>query len=97
MLQALGLNATLQSGTENPAVNGTDLNDLTTRTLPYSTGDQITIAGTNPDGTAVSDTFVYGTNGTTLADLVSFVNSTYDPPAGERDPGGLRSDSNDGG
>ncbi|MFM1870755.1 MAG: hypothetical protein RL398_177, partial [Planctomycetota bacterium] len=41
-----------------------------------TTGDPITVSGTNPDGTAFSDTFVYGVNGTTVGDLVNFLNST---------------------
>ena len=79
LLQTLGLNATLQSGSENAATGSTDLSDLTTRVLAYVTGDQIAVSGTNPDGTQVSDTFVYGTDGTTLTDLVDFVNNAYDP------------------
>jgi flagellar hook protein FlgE len=78
LLQALGLNASLQTGTETAATAATDLNQLTQRSTPYVAGDQITVAGTNPDGSAVSDTFVYGTTGTTLGDLLDFINDTYD-------------------
>jgi flagellar hook protein FlgE len=76
LLAALGLNATLVPGTESTAVEATDLANLTIRNTPYQTGDQITISGTNPDGTAFSDTFVYGTDGTTLGALMTFLRGT---------------------
>ena len=80
VLSALGLNATLESGTETAATGSADLNQLTARTTPYVPGDQITLSGTNPDGSAFSNTFVYGTDGTTLNDLVTFLNDqTIDP------------------
>ncbi|MBL8739226.1 MAG: flagellar hook-basal body complex protein, partial [Planctomycetes bacterium] len=80
LLAALGLNATLVSGTEAVATTTTDLAQLTARLNPYVAGDSLTISGTNPDGTAFSDTFVYGTgpgqDGTTIASLLTFINST---------------------
>lgn len=76
LLAALGLDTTLNSGTEATAVASTDLNALTARSKPYGNGDAITVSGTNPDGTAFSDTFVYGTTGTTLGSLVAFINQT---------------------
>jgi flagellar hook protein FlgE len=81
LLSALGLNATLVTGTATTASGATDLAQLTTRTTAYVPGDNITISGTNPDGTAFSDTFVYGAgnDGTTVADLLAFVNATIDP------------------
>ncbi len=75
-LQALGLDATLDTGSESAATGTTDLASLTARNSAYANGDPITISGTNPDGTAFSDTFVYGTDGTTLGQLVAFINST---------------------
>ncbi|MGE3173680.1 MAG: flagellar hook-basal body complex protein [Planctomycetota bacterium] len=76
MLAALGLNATLSSGSEQAATATTDLANLTARRNAYQDGDQITISGTNPDNTAFSNTFVYGVgnDGTTLQDLIDFVN-----------------------
>jgi len=80
LLAALGLNATLVSGTEATATTATDLAQLTARVNPYIAGDSITISGTNPDGTAFSDTFVYGNgvgqDGTTIASLLTFINAT---------------------
>ncbi|MSR39478.1 MAG: flagellar hook-basal body complex protein [Planctomycetes bacterium] len=80
MLASLGLSATLVAGTESTATAASSLNALTARTTPYAPGDQISIRGTNPDGTAFSDTFVFGAanNGTTLQDLVTFINQTID-------------------
>lgn len=76
LLGALGLNATLASGSQTQAVSTTPLNSLVSRTQNYGDGDQITIRGNNADGTLFSDTFVYGAanNGTTLGALVSFIN-----------------------
>jgi len=80
LLAAMGLNATLVSGTEAVATTTTDLAQLTARLNPYVAGDSLTVSGTNPDGTAFSDTFVYGTgpgqDGTTIASLLTFINST---------------------
>jgi len=84
LLQTLGINTTLDSGTEAVATGTTDINELTARTAPYQAGDAITISGTNPDGTAFSDTFVYGAfgvgnqDGTTLDELITFINNTID-------------------
>ena len=80
LLQAMGLNAQLTSGAETTAVGTTDIARMTSRISGYAAGDQITIRGTNPDGTAFSDTFVYGAgnDGTTVDDLLAFVNATID-------------------
>ncbi|MFK7738701.1 MAG: flagellar hook-basal body complex protein [Planctomycetota bacterium] len=84
LLSALGLDTTLIAGSESTAVPGTDLNELTSRSIPYEPTDEITISGTNPDGTAFSDTFVYGTdtangqNGVSLEDFLIFINDTID-------------------
>jgi flagellar hook protein FlgE len=77
-LTQLGLNATLVSGTQSAATAATNLSSLVGRNSAYVNGDRITVSGTNPNSTAVSDTFVYGTNGTTLGDLITFINATFD-------------------
>ncbi|MCA8975842.1 MAG: flagellar hook-basal body complex protein [Planctomycetes bacterium] len=85
LLTALGLDAALAHGTQTTATPGTSLNSLTSRTAPYVSGvDGITISGTNPAGGLFSDTFVYGTDGTTLNDLVNFINTTVN--AGQTTP-----------
>ncbi|HEX5052307.1 MAG TPA: flagellar hook-basal body complex protein [Planctomycetota bacterium] len=80
LLNTLGLNATLVTGTETAATGGTDLAQLTARTAAYASGDNITVSGTNPDGSVFSDTFVYGAgnDGTTLDDFLAFLNTTID-------------------
>ena len=78
ILNALGLNSALSSGTQATAVGATRLDQLTARNTPYSSGDAITVSGTNPNGTAFSDTFIFGTgagtNGETIDDLLTFIN-----------------------
>lgn len=78
LLAALGLNATMATGSQVPATAATDLANLTTRINRYQNGDQIQVRGTNPDGTAVSDTFVYGTGNNTVGDLLTFLDNTFD-------------------
>ncbi len=80
LLTALGLDARLVAGTESDVTANTDLADLTARRTAYADNDQITISGNNPDGTAFSDTFVYGASndGTTVQKLLDFINSTVD-------------------
>lgn len=85
LLDTLGISTTLSSGSQTLAGAATDLNELTARNTPYQPGDAITISGTNPDGTAFSDTFIYGTagvgaqDGTTLEELRAFINGVVDP------------------
>ncbi|MEM7199122.1 MAG: flagellar hook-basal body complex protein [Planctomycetota bacterium] len=77
LLQALGLPSARQNGTESAADGDTDLASLTTRTAAYEAGDQITVGGTDPDGEQVSDTFIYGTDGTTIDSLLTFIETTF--------------------
>jgi flagellar hook protein FlgE len=83
LLAALGLNATQVSGSQSAATAATDLANLTGRTAAYANGDQIIVSGTNPNGSPVSNTFVYGAanDGTTLGDLLTFINATFDSTA----------------
>ena len=80
LLATLGLDATLDSGSESVATLTTDISGMTARSKIYTDGDNITVSGTNPDGTVFSDTFVYGAanDGTTLGDLIDFMNGA--PP-----------------
>ena len=79
LMTVLGLNATLVSGSESAAIGSTDLANLTARNKAYVTGDSITVSGTNPDGSAFSDTFVYGSppsqDGTTVDAMLAFINA----------------------
>src|SRR5262245_1756121 len=85
----LGLSDFVQ-GTETTATAATDLNDLTVNLADYAAGDLVQVAGTDVDGTPVVASFVYGTDGTTLGDLVSFLETRFaqstvalDPATGE--------------
>jgi len=85
----LGL-ADFVQGTEATATAATDLNDLTTNLADYAAGDIVQVAGTDVDGAPVVASFVYGTDGTTLGDLVSFLETRFaqstvalDPATGE--------------
>src|SRR5262245_27083820 len=72
----LGL-ADFVQGTETTATAATDLNDLTVNLADYAAGDLVQVAGTEVDGTPVVASFVYGTDGTTLGDLVSFLEARF--------------------
>lgn len=71
----LGLSTTLTRGVSSPATAATDLSDLADNLVDYAAGDEIQVTGLNAAGQPVSGTFVYGTNGTTLGDLVTFTNA----------------------
>ena len=72
----LGLGDFVQ-GTENTAATGTDLNDLTINLTDYQVGDEINITGTDVDGSPVVAAFTYGVDGTTLGELVAFLNTQF--------------------
>jgi flagellar hook protein FlgE len=72
----LGLSDFIQ-GTETVATTTTDLNDLSTNLSDYANGDLIQVAGTDVDGTPVVASFVYGTDGTTVGELVSFLDARF--------------------
>jgi flagellar hook protein FlgE len=76
----LGLSDFIQ-GTETVATNATDLNDTTTNLTDYVNGDLIQVAGTEADGTPVVASFVYGTDGTTIGDLVGFLETQFSQSA----------------
>ncbi|NUO08842.1 MAG: flagellar hook-basal body complex protein [Candidatus Brocadia sp.] len=65
----------------NEATAGTELNDLDSNTTPYANGDTILITGTKSDGTAVSATFTYGTDGTTVGELLTVIDTAFDGDA----------------
>jgi flagellar hook protein FlgE len=75
----LGLQTVLVEGTEQAAGTTTDLNDLISNETDYlaSNNDGITISGALSDGTEFEDTFVYGTDGTTVGDLVTFIQAQF--------------------
>ncbi len=64
-------------GTETPATAATDLNALSANLIDYQTGDVIDVAGTDHDGSPVVASFVYGVDGTTVGDLVAFLDTSF--------------------
>ncbi|MEQ1891263.1 MAG: flagellar hook-basal body complex protein [Planctomycetota bacterium] len=72
----LGLSDFIQ-GTQTVASATTDLNELSTNLSDYANGDLIQVAGTDADGAPVVATFVYGTDGTTVGDLVGFLDARF--------------------
>ncbi len=59
------------------ATTTTTLNSLDSNTTDYVSGDTILITGTKPDGTSVSATFTYTTDGTTVGDLITKINTAF--------------------
>jgi len=72
----LGLSDFVQ-GTETIATTATDLNDLSTNLSDYANGDVIQVSGTDKDGAPVVASFVYGTDGTTVGDMVNFLDARF--------------------
>lgn len=72
----LGLGDHVQ-GTETPATPATDLNELASNVVDYQQGDVIEISGTDQDGSPVVASFVYGVDGTTVGDLVAFLDNAF--------------------
>ena len=82
LTQLVGFSTTIQSGTETPIpsdLSTANLNDLTANLEEYADGDQIQIVGEDTDGTPVSGSFTFGAgnDGTTMQDLVSYLDSLY--------------------
>jgi len=74
---ACGLTTNLVTGSESDATATTDLNALPSGVADYVAGDSIELSGVDVDGSPINATFVYGTDGTTVGELVSFVDSLY--------------------
>jgi flagellar hook protein FlgE len=72
----------------SPATAATTLNSLDTNLVDYASGDPIQITGTDADGSTVSSTFTYGTDGTTLGSLIARINSTFTQATASLDASG---------
>ena len=64
-------------GTESVATSASDLNDLSHNLVDYQSGDQIEVTGSDVDGTPIVASFTYGVDGTTLGELVSFLDARF--------------------
>ncbi len=84
----LGLPSNLVSGTEVDATSTTPLNSLPSNKIDYQAGDVIEVSGVDQDGTPILASFTYGAanNGTTIGDLVAFLDSTYSGATASFDP-----------
>lgn len=72
-----GISTTLATGSQTAADAATPLNDLPVNQADYVPGDGIEIVGVDFDGAPVNATFIYGTDGTTVGELVSFIDSQF--------------------
>jgi flagellar hook protein FlgE len=59
------------------STGATLLNDLEQTTTAYVVGDKINVIGSEHNGTTVNKSFVYGTDGTTLGDLITFISNNF--------------------
>ena len=76
------------AGTQIAASDTTDLNQLVDTVSNYVNGDQIQLSGTNAAGTVFNDVFVYGTDGTTLGEMVTFLDGLVSDATAELDSSG---------
>jgi len=74
---ACGLTTNLVTGSESDVTPTTDLNALPSGIADYATGDSISLSGVAVDGSPINATFVYGADGTTVGDLVGFIDGLY--------------------
>jgi flagellar hook protein FlgE len=87
---ALGLGTTLVHGTQTAVTGVTTLNDLPSNITNYAVGDAIQVSGVDADGTPVNATFTYGAanDGTTVDDLVNFINTKFPQQTASLDTSG---------
>jgi len=85
---ACGLTTNLVTGSEGDVTPTTDLNALPGGISDYVTGDSIALSGVDFDGSPINATFVYGTDGTTVSDLVSFIDGLYTGATASMDASG---------
>jgi flagellar hook protein FlgE len=74
---ACGFSTNLVTGSETEVSATTDLSSLPGGSGEYVSGDSIEISGVGVDGEPINSTFVYGANGTTVGEFVSYVDALY--------------------
>lgn len=86
----IGVSTAVVSGTESLASTTTSLNDIPGNTADYADGDQISISGVDADGTPINATFTFGAanDGTTVGELVAFIDAQYAGATVEMDSNG---------
>lgn len=76
LANVINLPTTMVTGSQGPN-EFADLNTLPSNVVDYVPGDQIDIVGVDTDGTPVTGTFTYGTDGTSIDDLITFIDGLY--------------------
>ncbi|MGQ3685519.1 MAG: flagellar hook protein FlgE [Candidatus Loosdrechtia sp.] len=71
-----------------PATTAALLNDLDQTTASYIAGDKISVIGSEHNGKTVNKSFVYGTDGTTLGDLIDFISNNFGTATASLDANG---------
>ena len=75
--QQVSSNQSFTTNNGDIAIGSTDINALDQTSRSLNTGNTITINGTNNDGSAVTVNFQYGTDGTTLNELVTAADNAF--------------------
>jgi len=73
----LGLSTNLVTGTQTVATSTTDLNLMPSNLVDYTVGDIIEVSGLDHGGTPVQASFTYGVDGTTVGELVAFIDGAF--------------------
>jgi len=87
-LKTLAGFAGLTVGTEVDVSLTTNLNDVSGNVDDYVPGDVIEVAGVDADGAPINTVFTFGTDGTTVGDLVSFLDAQYSDASVTLNPNG---------
>ena len=82
----LGLSTNLVSGSQTTATESTDLNLLPSNSVDYQVGDVIEVSGLDHGGAPVQASFTYGVDGTTVGDLVDFIDGAFSGASAAFDP-----------
>ncbi len=73
----IGIATSLVSGSQVAADAATPLNALPSNTTDYQNGDTIEIVGADFDGSPINASFIYGTDGTTVGELVTYLDGLF--------------------
>ncbi len=82
----LGLSTNLVTGSQTTATESTDLNLLPSNSVDYQVGDVIEVSGLDQGGAPVQASFTYGVDGTTVGDLVDFIDGAFSGASAAFDP-----------
>lgn len=77
LASTIGLPTALAFGSEVDVSSTTDLNALPASVVDYVPGDRIEVVGVDTDGSPVNAAFEYGVDGTTVGELMTFIDGLY--------------------